>query len=152
MRFYLVQRLELRKTPAASATGFDKYFALDYMGASEFEWGAVPKALKAMRAKPVSSQLLPVTINGRTRDVYLVTHDGNHLDAAKGLHTWGEGAAHGRPFYGKEASHFDYQFAGIEYPYDDTTAWWSLEDDVAFALDEENANALVAAFNSKPAS
>ena len=45
---WLVQRL---KAPLSDhGTGLDKYFLLDYMGAAEFEWGALPGSLKVMRA------------------------------------------------------------------------------------------------------
>lgn len=47
---YLVQRIEVRKHGAEGRKGVDKHFDFDYMGSSEFEFGALPKALKAMRA------------------------------------------------------------------------------------------------------
>lgn len=47
---YLVQRVIFRKNSPNSAKGVDKYFGFDYMGSSEFEWGALPKALEEMRA------------------------------------------------------------------------------------------------------
>lgn len=48
---FLVQRLEARKYGADRHKGIDRFFSMDYMGSSEFEWGALPKALKEMRAK-----------------------------------------------------------------------------------------------------
>lgn len=47
---YLIQRFNRRRTPSDNQTGFDKLFDLHYMGSSEFEWGAIPAALRAMRA------------------------------------------------------------------------------------------------------
>jgi hypothetical protein len=47
---YLVQRLKFREHPQEKSKGVDKFFSMDYMGSSEFEWGALPKALKAFRA------------------------------------------------------------------------------------------------------
>ena len=49
---YLIQRLTPRIYGADERKGVDRYFAMDYMGSSEFEWGAVPKALRAMRETP----------------------------------------------------------------------------------------------------
>lgn len=150
MRFYLVQRLERRNTAPGGSVGFDRHFTLEYMGSSEFEWGAIPKALKSVRSNPVSSKSIDLTINGITRPVFIVTHDGKHEQAARDLQAWGNGRGHRPPFCGKEASQFDDQFTGNKRAYNDTTAWWSIDDDVAFALDEENAAALVEAFNAKP--
>lgn len=152
MRFYLVQRLERRSNAFRDLVGFDRYFGLEYMGSSEFEWGAIPKALKSMRTSPVEHQAVNVTIDGVTRAVHIVTHKSKHQQAADELAAWANGRGNRPPFWGKEMTHFDFQFAGIERPYDTTTAWWSIEDDVAFALDEDNAAALVDAFNSKPVS
>ena len=47
--WYLVQRLEGRQ-PTTSRNGVDALVSHDYMGSAEFEWGAVPKAWKALRA------------------------------------------------------------------------------------------------------
>ena len=48
---YLVQRVQRNLYPASvTAKGVDHFFTFDYMGSSEFEWGALPNALKAMRA------------------------------------------------------------------------------------------------------
>ncbi|MBT1542447.1 hypothetical protein KK103_11795 [Curtobacterium flaccumfaciens pv. flaccumfaciens] len=150
MRFYLVQRLKRRSEPAGNAVGFDQHFALEYMGSSEFEWGAIPKALQSVRVKPVTAKVIPITLNGTTRDVHVVTHAGKHEQAGQALQAWGAGSDRRPPFCGKEASHFDFQFFGIERPYDTTEAWWSIDDDVAFALDAKAAELLVRAFNEKP--
>lgn len=47
-RIYLIQRMKERKFDD-SRRGVAKFFAFDYMGSTEFEWGAVPKAISAMR-------------------------------------------------------------------------------------------------------
>lgn len=46
---HLVQRLWLRDTDNPKGKGVDKFTSFDYMGSSEFEWGALPAALKQMR-------------------------------------------------------------------------------------------------------
>lgn len=61
---YLVQRLKGRLSPQ-DKKGVDRYFSMDYMGSSEFEWGALPAALRLMRtAMPLP---VPVEIKA-TRD------------------------------------------------------------------------------------
>jgi len=46
---WLVQRLEKKNFPTEGVKGVDGIVRFDYMGSSEFEWGALPKALKSMR-------------------------------------------------------------------------------------------------------
>ena len=63
----LVQRIaRFTPQPDAHRTGIDAYFGFDYMGASEFEWGTLPAALKCWQCTraPVSSasRMLRATI------------------------------------------------------------------------------------------
>jgi hypothetical protein len=46
----LIQRMARRRQDREDSKGVDKLFELDYMGSAEFEFGAINKALKAMRA------------------------------------------------------------------------------------------------------
>ncbi len=49
MKPYLVQRIITRDVPCPAKKGVDKYFSFDYMGSSEFEYGALPEALRRTR-------------------------------------------------------------------------------------------------------
>ena len=49
----LIQRVLRRREVSELSKGVDRLFEFDYMGRSEFEWGAIPQALKAMRANRV---------------------------------------------------------------------------------------------------
>jgi len=60
---YLVQRLIRRDD--ALGIGVDRVFHPDYMGASEFEWGALPEALKTMRQNKAEYQILQVSDGAR---------------------------------------------------------------------------------------
>ena len=44
---YLIQRAKFENRPYKK--GIDQLLSFDYMGSSEFEWGALPKALKRVR-------------------------------------------------------------------------------------------------------
>lgn len=44
---YLIQRAKFEDR--IGKTGIDSLLSFDYMGSSEFEWGALPKALKSVR-------------------------------------------------------------------------------------------------------
>ena len=44
---YLIQRMRFRKGPEKNPS-FDQLLLMEYMGSSDFEWGALPKALKIL--------------------------------------------------------------------------------------------------------
>lgn len=44
---YLIQRAKFENRP--DKKGIDQLLSFDYMGSSEFEWGALPKSLKRVR-------------------------------------------------------------------------------------------------------
>lgn len=46
---YLVQRILKKDYSAPGKKGVDALFSFDYMGSAEFEFGALPQALKRMR-------------------------------------------------------------------------------------------------------
>ena len=51
---YLVQRVLKNGYPSPDAKGVDALFRFDYMGSAEFEFGAINKSLKRLRATPAS--------------------------------------------------------------------------------------------------
>jgi len=65
----LVQRLKVREFPSPNGKGVDLSFSMDYMGASEFEWGALPNTLRELRGMKLPP---PVKIKA-TRDGVPVT-------------------------------------------------------------------------------
>jgi len=74
---YLIQRVLFRdgsKHAEEGKQGVDALFTFDYMGSSEFEFGSLPKALKAMR-KLKSAQWMVRTIAIDDRVAYLVGAD-----------------------------------------------------------------------------
>jgi hypothetical protein len=146
--FYLVQRLESRN-PVDNNYGFDGYFALDYMGSSEFEWGAIPKALKDMREHPTVVEPARVRIGGAQHDVYFVGHEGVS-GAVAAMEAWAAGDERRRSFYGKEWSHFDEVLLGTASEYVRTDAWWDIQSNVAWAVSLPVADRLAKAFNSRP--
>lgn len=64
---FLIQRVIRRDRKNPEPYGVDAYFSFDYMGASEFEFGTLPKALKKMKAKrgSFSIQRVKVELNGQ---------------------------------------------------------------------------------------
>jgi hypothetical protein len=146
--FYLVQRLESKSAPHNPSNGFDGYFSLDYMGSSEFEWGAIPKALKAMREAPVVVEPADVLIEGAIHHIYLVGHKGVQ-SVVPAMEDWAKGGGRRPPFYGKEWTHFAEVLGGRQHEYVTTNAWWDIENNVAWAIDPTIAGLLCDAFNAR---
>lgn len=140
--FYLVQRMTAEDT---GRSGFDGLFHLDYMGASEFEWGALPKSLGRLRAaKPIVTITTPVTVDGSTKTAYLVGGHEEASAAADALQAWLDGGCRGH-----EVARFAEQVAGVADDYQRrTNAWWDIEQDVMFTLDEAIAARIVKAVTS----
>lgn len=75
----LIQRVIRRKHESEHSKGVDRLFEFDYMGASEFEFGTIPQALKAMRAaKDATWKVEPIfdgtALNGAGAKAYFVGH------------------------------------------------------------------------------
>lgn len=140
--YSLVQRLFERTDPWKDSVGFDRLFEMDYMGSAEFEFGATFKALRSIRADgPVQTAEFEFTISGQTRSVYMVgTGD---LNAKwEDFLIWAHDPF--RPFYAKENPRFLSAFTGVAtFP---PEAWWSLQDNVAWALDASIAAKLAEGF------
>lgn len=59
---FLIQRINRRVGDAfGSRKGLDKHFSFDYMGSSEFEFGALPEASKRMRVRVDRLKLLEIS-------------------------------------------------------------------------------------------
>lgn len=79
----LIQRVKSRKEPNENQKGIDRLFEFDYMGSSEFEWGALPSTLRAMRAcEPRTWNIEAITV-GKYTAFYVGTTDS--LAVAKAL-------------------------------------------------------------------
>lgn len=148
--FYLTQRLTRRVR--AGAKGFDGEFGCQYMGSAEFEWGALaefewgalPESLARMRQarRRLTVHVGRVQRGDVTAPVFVVGHRDCVAAVPDALTAWMVD-----PYpRGKEMTYFpehvdrsvkDYQAA--------THAWWSLTDDVMWALDADTADLLLKA-------
>jgi hypothetical protein len=68
MKTYLVQRGTIKDRDFKK--GFDSIVALDYMGASEYEWGTIPKSLETIRKNISDYQYSEIEINGKKITVF----------------------------------------------------------------------------------
>lgn len=67
---YLIQRVIALKEPDERKKGVDRFFIFDYMGSAEFEFGALPEALKRMRANADKLVVEQFTHKLPTHNVY----------------------------------------------------------------------------------
>lgn len=179
--FYLVQRLVRKNRPQDEPSPlapvrnnkgrFDDLFGCEYMGSSEFEFGAVPTAFKQLQALSLSVMPMEVTRNGVTRTVYFVAADdpsaydscyyendhGNDVDVTsfqRAIEAFKQWFSQPR-LHSKERTEFDTLFEDNlpeyrkEFP-PETVAWWSLTDNLLWSLDENIANELLRTFNLPP--
>lgn len=143
--FYLVQRLTRRDRPGMK--GFDGAFGCEYMGSAEFEWGAIPESLTRIRqAKKIGIHTGRVTRRETTVPVFVVG-DVKRIDQAPDALTAWMVADYPR---GKEMTYFPEAVEGTRKDYQNRThAWWSLDDDVMWALDSDTAELLLKAVNAR---
>ena len=143
--FWLVQRLEQRHRTGKA--GFDSKFHLDYMGSSEFEFGAVPQSLKRIRAKgDLVMAAVELTRDDVVKTVYFVAPREGLAEKVADFRIWFSKSR----LPGQERTDFDVVFTEkygvIKKEYVRTNAWWSLDDDIAWALDRNIAQQLLEGF------
>jgi hypothetical protein len=142
-RYWLVQRL--RRNEWGGGTGFDALFRMDYMGSSEYEFGAIPKSLKRIRAAGhvVIREGRIHPDGAASRPVYFVGPAAGLDEKIGDFVPW----FHDHDARSKERSLFRETVTDDLQGWDaGVIAWWSLEDDVAFTLDREIADLLLQGF------
>ena len=124
-----------------------RIFRFDYMGASEFEWGAVPKALERISTnykKYLTTTFQVVVRSGVEATVYAIVpkeHEAVIVEwiKAAALDEW---ALPGRL---KESLHFDRALNG-DGPYQDYVGWLELGTGFFFFVDEDTFKATAKIF------
>jgi hypothetical protein len=152
-KFWLVQRLAEPFT-RDPGRGFDGFFSCEYMGSAEFEWGAIPESLKRLRERRQFLQRSEIQIDA-ARTMYLI-HDSANTTVVDDFLDWftapeqypGAGPRAKENTYLSDVLHSedlpDWRRDSVR-----TIAWWSLTDDVLFALDQDVAMRLMAAIDTK---
>lgn len=140
--FWLVQRLSANTDPSSTAVGLDRSFRLDFMGASEYEWGTPNRSLKAIRALGFA-EIRPVEITrgAETRTVYFVGSATSFDQAIASFGAWFKAAC----LSNKEVSYFDSAFERTTKAHqEDVVAWWAFDANVFFTLQKSVAKDLLA--------
>lgn len=138
LRCHLVQRVRLRRPedrlPERGA--IDGVFVFDYMGAAEFEWGALPSCLKELRAAPVP---LPVPLRVAEHTAWFVGRPelqpyAQTFFEAELRHPWEDTTP--KPYYLKESSglYWSYHPKPSNQGRDVFDGWWALDEGRSWAL------------------
>lgn len=157
-RFYLVQRVSRSRVadiPEAKRTGLQKFnnpfgygnlgdYDLDYMGSAEFEWSAIPDALKRLADAGKGITLEQREYKGCALDFLWIKKEG---DPFEDWVAWAEGEprtdrygyeCNRTPFEGKESPRYDMakRLAGEDPPEWGWRAdiWWALDENVMWAF------------------
>jgi len=140
---YLVQRIQRREHPCDARKGIDVEFEFDYMGASEFEFGTLPKTLKTIRSLAHAWAIQSVTVvvdkDSPPYTCYLVG-DGSSFEAASHFF---KDQLEERKVRLKEASYIRSTYKrgsdllhGVK-----CDGWWALDSDPSFTLFKEKSHA-----------
>lgn len=133
---FLVQRILTRKQPTG-ASGVDKFFRFDYMGSAEFEWGALPRAIKQMREHLAETavEIRRIDLAGASKPwVWFV---GAPPDAGQAVAWVTDQVQSDRKIRMKEASYFADAMATPHLA--DIQGWWSLNDKWCVFLKKDDA-------------
>ena len=135
---WLIQRARIQKPfPDSKGTTLSNSVCLDYMGSSEFEFGALPASLRRMREQELKTRLVKGVTQGQSPLRVL-----SYLDD--------------KLFYDYEQTLFNLRFGNLrlkevsrfnhDYPDQDplfkTDFWWDIENDVMWSFDKIYMNRL----------
>ena len=134
---FLVQRILARKKTDLPRSGVDKFFRFDYMGSAEFEWGALPRAIKQMRKHLEEKAFEIRRIELPEASKPWVWFVGAPQDAEQAVAWAADQSRSDRKIRMKEASYFADAMATP--PLADIQGWWSLNDKWCIFLKKDDA-------------
>lgn len=143
MKPWLIQRAHFRANGADPSQGWDAIVSHDYMGSAEFEFGALPAAMRALVATRKSLVTVPTVYKSHDgHDLVIICKKEREPDAI---------AAVEQIFCGKVrlkgAAHLKERLAGDRH-YQDIEIWWDLENNWIATLGMKNAGRLLEAINA----
>ena len=106
-------------------TGIDSILKFDYMGSSEFEWGAIPSSLDRIRKEISSYTYLDVPIQGKVITVFC--KDSQKSDVKQYLEKLASGGFHTKSWHA-----FDDYVNHSGFFKDRVDHWWDIENDFMF--------------------
>jgi rhodanese-related sulfurtransferase len=124
---YLIQRAKFENRDYK--TGIDSILYFDYMGSSEFEWGALPTSLKRIRAEESEYTYLDIPIKGVDKKDKVITvfcKNSQKTEIGAYLERLATNSAQL-----KEYSDFN-TYINPSYSKNSTDFWWDIDNDIMF--------------------
>jgi len=132
LRPYLIQRAKFEKR---EGKGIDTLLGFDYMGSSEFEWGALPKALKRTRENEKDYVQFEFTFeNFEDKPIMILCKETDKEELPKILAQLAD-----RELRLKEYCDLDAYLKGNK-DYRTSDFWWDIENDYFFWRSNEEFN------------
>lgn len=134
---YLVQRATMKEdVKDADVTGIDSAFSMDYMGSAEFEFGTLPKALKAIVPNLEKYQIFQHKAlkhpDGRGIFVFCLPEAKDDLfkilEILASVGSYSYDKDKGYNFRLKESTYLDYIMKGEKSIGSRINLWWDLEN------------------------
>jgi len=122
---YLIQRGEI--VDREYKEGIDSIISFDYMGSSEFEWGALPESLKRIRAKIDTYDYLSMYVGDKIITVFC-NFKGKVSATVQEIATYLRKLAND-DFRLKELSYFPEYIKGID-EFKPINFWWDIDNDI----------------------
>ncbi len=139
---YLIQRCRVRSRE--NITGIDSLLSFDYMGSSEFEWGALPIALRELCE--VADELMVHEVSfTKKKSLWLVTTNKDVAEARRMLKIVSSEKARTKEYVGIEAY---LKGTEAEHSYRDYKAWWDIDHHWIACVDKELAELVIKAIKS----
>lgn len=141
---YLIQRGRINRPLTPEFTRLSDAVSLDYMGSSEFEFGALPKSFRAIAA--ANAEVSPVTT--------LVKEIRENVHPLRVLFPSSMSSAEREEYLGyinelryanprlKEVSRFQHDYPSRGADWDLTDFWWDIENHVMWSFDKNFMNRL----------
>jgi hypothetical protein len=146
IRPYLIQRMKLRHQN--EPTGFDQMWSLDYMGAAEFEYGALPQSLREITRELDRYVVTPV-------EPKVIAHDGRRLyilsktecvdDIQSLVPGLKDGTTHLKELTYLKESLFKPGSIEASFSHSKFDGWWDIENNYMLILGDKAANRTVSA-------
>jgi len=132
MKTYRIQRGTIREEMNTDKKGIDTIIDFDYMGASEYEWGALPESLVVIRKDINEYTYLDVPINNKVITVFC--QNSQKSDIKTFLTELGDGKMHT-----KMGSYFDRYLKPSKHEIEwqtkhplETNFWWDVDNNLMF--------------------
>lgn len=139
--YWFVQRI-MRKAGYKGPVTKREHVATDYMGSAEFEFGAVPKSFREMKASSPALYTIPVRALGKDHVFHVIAAgDLTVKQLQSRFQAWIDGGMRGKEYSRLEEAITGRSISGRkitshDMDYYNPVAWWEIHENFFWSLDE----------------